>query len=168
MMVLRVLQAQVSLLLSGVHRGKLTSHIAQTFALDAAWSVTTQGASSFLADGFHNFPINKPLNPEPGIIRLPVRRLEVAVAASEARGVVSRQHRRHELRRSVGRSSVQRLYRCRVSFLGYRMLRRPVAGRSLLRNLEGLVLRDDTTVYFHAMVDNTIWLLQDRTYGSRG
>ena len=33
--------------------------------------------------------------------------------------------------------------------------------RSLLRNLKGSILRDDTAVHFQAVVNDTIWLLQN-------
>jgi hypothetical protein len=47
------------------------------------------------------------------------------------------------------------------------MLHRPLANKSLLRNLKSLVLRNGTAVHLHAMADNTIWLLQDHTHSSR-
>ena len=159
--------AEVFLSSTGVSRGKLISNIAQILELDTINSTAVQDTSSYLTDGFYDFPVDKPLNPEPGIIRLCVRRLKMAVAIFKARSVLGCQHSRHKLHRRIGRSSVQRLHRCRVSFLGFRMLYRPVAGRSLLRNLKSLVLRDDTAVHFHAMVDHTAWLLQDRTHSSR-
>lgn len=36
-------------------------------------------------------------------------------------------------------------------------------GRTLLRNFKCSILRDDAAVYLQAVVDDTIWLLQDST-----
>jgi len=91
---------------TGVSRGKRISNIAQVLELETINSTAIQNTGSFPTDGFHDFPIDKPLNPEPGNTRLRVRRLKMAVATSKARSVVSRQHRRHKLPWRVGRSSV--------------------------------------------------------------
>jgi hypothetical protein len=144
---------------AGVSRSKLVSNITQILELDTINLTAIQDTRSFRTDGFYDFSIDKLLNPEPGIIRLRVSRLKMAVATSKARNVVGCQHSRHKLQWRVNRFSVQRLHRCRISFLGLRMLHCPFADRSLLRNLKSLVLRNGAAMDLHPMVGDAIWLL---------
>ena len=46
------------------------------------------------------------------------------------------------------------------------MFRRPFMSRDLLCNFKRSILRDDAAVNLQAMVDDTMWLLQDSTDGS--
>jgi hypothetical protein len=56
--------AEVFLSSTGVSRGKLISNIAQILELDNINSTAVQDTSSYLTDGFYDFPVDKPLNPE--------------------------------------------------------------------------------------------------------
>lgn len=70
-------------------RSKLTCHIAEIFQLDINRPATARDNTSVLLDGFHNLSVDKFVNAEPGVLRLPVRRLEVAITTLEARSIAA-------------------------------------------------------------------------------
>jgi hypothetical protein len=79
----------IFLLSSGMDGSKLTSHIAEILQLNINRLAIVRDIGSFVTDGFHNLSVDKSVNAEPGLFRLPVRRLEVAVTTLEARSIAA-------------------------------------------------------------------------------